>query len=172
MNVWAAAGLGALVVWCLGAMFTAGLLWEREHLVQNPEVGTVGWWGSYVLTAGLWPVVLPMWNGSRPASPPQPDEDGYLGAVSQGVYIPPMRTVDTPLTLDQLESLPPGERVFITDKGVTVVRTQQGAFVGWRSETCSCWWNTLGYPVVLCRTHRSDGDPHGEPDESEEEVGR
>lgn len=173
MSVWAVVVLWVVGVWLAGAVFTAGLLWEREHLQGNADVRAPGWWFAYLVSSLAWPVILPLWGSSRPALLPQPDnDDGYLGAVSQGEYIPPMRTVDVPRTLDQLASQSAGERVFITSMNVTVVREVRGALVGWRSEACTCWWNTLGLPVVLCRLHRNDLDQHGEPDESEEEVGR
>lgn len=90
MSVWAVVVLWVVGVWLAGALFTAGLLWEREHLLENVDVGSWRWWGAYLFSSAWWLPVLVLWGISRPAPPQPAPGDGYLGAVSEGVYIPPM----------------------------------------------------------------------------------
>jgi hypothetical protein len=77
--------------------------------------------------------------------------------------------VDTARTLPVLDATSPeGKTVYVVDINRVLVR--RGRY--WRILDCRCQYNSSGYPVVLCRQHRSDVDPQGEPDDNEEEVGR
>lgn len=90
MSVWAILALWLAGTWFVGAVFAAGLLWEREHILQNPEMRQPWWWASYLFTAACWLVLWPLWGDSRPVLPQPPEpEEGYLGADSRFVYTPP-----------------------------------------------------------------------------------
>lgn len=156
-----------------------GALLERERL-QNPD-GERGWkWlGSLAFAVLCWPVLGLLWSSSRPA-PSQP-QGGYdfsflsarsmwewQGPVAQEAYHAGMTTVDTARTLADLPLLPMGQRVFIHDLQIVVEKLASS----WRAVACACVWNRLGFPMVVCRTHRTDEDPQGEPDETEGDVGR
>ena len=195
MSVWAVVVLGVVGMWLAGAVFTAGLLWEREHLMGNADTRSPGWWFAYVVSSLAWVVLLPLWGNSRPApslAQPVEEDDGYLGAVSQGEYIPPrhydftdkelrempqwqflglvepgVTAVDNPHSLALCGRIQVGERVWVKSLGLVLTRREKLWFAD-----CGCRYNVSGFPVVLCRTHQSDADPHGEPDEDEDSVGR
>lgn len=217
--LWIPMGFAAVLV--VGALITAGALFERERL-QNPE-GERGlkWWGALVVSSVMWPFVAGLWPDSRPVPPPQPSDrvvgdrsdpgmtfvepprwrevppppvvrellpedeasmhrdydfmhkeitplsswvwQGQPGIIqAAGVFV-----VDRPTSLALCGRIPVGGRAFVKSLGFTVLRTQRA----WVAEECQCQYNFSGFPVVICRQHRSDTDPQGEPDDSEGSVG-
>lgn len=185
--LWMCVGLGAVLV--VGALVTFGVLLERERL-QNPD-GERGpkWWGALVVSSIMWPFVAGLWPDSRPVPPPQPELMGPPrwrevpppperellpedeASMYRGPYFIPagdkMAKVERPTVLAVLPPLTPGDRVFVESVGLVFVRGQ----MHWAVEGCGCRYNFSGFPVIMCRQHRSDADPQGEPDESEGDVG-
>jgi hypothetical protein len=182
----------AVALYLVVAAGVLGALTERE-LLLNPD-GERGWrWvGSLALCVVFWPVVGLLWPSSRPVSPQPPfgryippEEDLLPRDAAEGTrtrYIPPLSEelrlslekrkiewVDTARTLSVIDATSPeGTTVYVVDLEAALVRS--GRY--WRILDCRCQYNSSGYPVVLCRQHRSDVDPQGEPDDNEEEVGR
>jgi hypothetical protein len=211
--LWILVGFVAVIV--VGALVTAGALFERERL-QNPD-GERGlkWWGALVVSSVMWPFVAGLWPDSRPVPPPQPELMGPVRwrevppppvvrellpdreplpedeASMHRVYdfmdkeITPLTSyvwqgqpgaeqadgvfaIDRPTSLALCGRIPPGGKAFVKSLGFILLRTQRA----WVAEKCQCQYNFSGFPVVICRQHRSDTDPQGEPDESEGDVGR
>jgi hypothetical protein len=163
----------------LVAAAVLGALLERERLL-NPDGERGGrWLGSLALAVVFWPILGLLWAESRPAPLPQPDSGVHaereelpppgsdLTVRPTWTYLGPVTVVDTPGTLpiSGVEGL--GSRVYVRALGLVLVREE----LAWGSSECSCRYNFSGFPVVLCRGHRSDTDPQGEPDESEGDVG-
>lgn len=203
MSVWAVVVLWVVGVWLVGAVFTAGLLWEREHLLGNAETRAPGWWFAYLVTSLSWLVLLPLWGSSRPAlSPAQHVQAAAEAGVQEGLRLAELKmgpgavmrepydftdkelreipqwlfldrermrvtAVDTPASLALCGRIQVGERVWVKSMGLVLTRREMFWF-----GDCGCRYNFSGFPVVLCRKHRSDVDPQGEPDDDEEGVGR
>lgn len=177
MSAWVVVVLTLAGVWLVGAVFAAGLLWEREHLQDNADTRAPGWWFAYLVSALAWPVILPLWGSSRPAPSPAAHVQAAADAgVHEGLKLARLErrglpeglsTVDRPATLALCGRAQVGERVWVKSLGLVLTRGQMFWF-----GDCGCRYNFAGFPVVLCRQHRSDTDPQGEPDESEGEVGR
>lgn len=200
--MWWVEFLGAVVavVWALGVGVAAGVLWERERLLNPDGAREVRWLGALVLCALLWPLVRVLWGPSRSSTPQPPPgvdtEAEQLPPLGPGlVHVPSSPVAGQPpdgFLLGRVVEQPPslrkgfavadptllsgltasqtlvGQRVYV--QSLALVLERQGSV--WRSVECSCCYNNSGFPVVLCRGHRSDVDLHGEPDEDEGAVGR
>lgn len=173
---WWIVGLVMLVLaYLCGVAGWMGALWERERLQNADGTRDWSWVGALVISGLLWPLLAVTWPRSRPAPPqPFPLRDDLLPEDAASMYRYPghgtpvgMPVVDTPSSLALSGRVQQGQRVFVKSLGYALER---GA-TAWLALDCACRYNDMGFPVVLCWEHRSDVDPHGEPDEDEGSVG-
>lgn len=162
-------------VWVVGALITLGVLLERERL-QNEE-GDRGWrWWCALVISGLgWPFLAALWPASRPVPPPQPEQGSPLPTyentdpwrVGPGHLFHPATSAGTGVVTPRelMHVFPTVTTAYVRSHQVAVVRTQGDL---WKSTSCTCVWNAQGWPQVVCRVHRSDVDPQGEPDDEDE----
>lgn len=179
VSVVAAVGAVVALVWAVGAVGWAGALWERERLLNAEGRRDWRWAGAWVLSSLAWPFVGLLWHRSRPVPSPQPPlraDDFYQGYLAPSRELLPedeasmyrgVMAVDFCTSLALQGHLQPGQKVFVKSLGLILVRGQ----MYWAGESCGCRYNFSGFPVVVCRVHRSDLDPQGEPDDDAGSVG-
>lgn len=174
--LWLIVVLGLL--WFCGTLVSLGVLAERERLLNPGGERGLAWFLALLFSSALWFIVAGLWPSSRPV-PPQPRRYEFAeldvrstwewrGAVNENVGSQTGATpIDTTASLALCGRIQVGQRVFVNSVGILLERHEKA----WHAVLCGCRYNFSGFPVVVCRQHRSDADPQGEPDDSEGDVG-